>query len=81
MNGQFSVRYCVANAIARKGSELRHFTNEAVSDPQVGALARRVHTHFAPELSEGRRELAARVVLEVRLRDGRGKDRTYLGQT
>jgi 2-methylcitrate dehydratase PrpD len=71
VSGQFSVRYCVANAIARKGSELHHFTNAAVSDPQVGALARRVYTHLDPELSEGRRELAARVVLEVRLRDGR----------
>jgi 2-methylcitrate dehydratase PrpD len=65
------VRYCVANAIARKGSELHHFTNEAVSDPQIGALAQRIYTYLDPELSEGRRELAARVALEIRLRDGR----------
>lgn len=71
VNGQFNVRYCVANAIARKGSKLQHFTNDAVSDPRVGVLARRIHTHLAPELSEGRRELAARVALDVRLTDGR----------
>jgi 2-methylcitrate dehydratase PrpD len=70
VNGQFSVRYCVANAIVRKGSELQHFTNEAVSDPQIGALARRVYTHLDAELSGGRRESGARVALEVRLRDG-----------
>lgn len=71
VNGQFNVRYCVANAIARKGSELHHFTNSAVSDPRVVALARRITTQLVPELSEGQRELAARVALEVRLNDGR----------
>jgi 2-methylcitrate dehydratase PrpD len=71
VNGQFSVRYCVANAIVRKSSELYHFTAESVSDPVVGALARRVHTSVHPELAQGRRELAARVVLEVQLKNGR----------
>jgi 2-methylcitrate dehydratase PrpD len=71
VSGQFNVRYCVANAITRKSSKLHHFTDESVSDPGIGALARRIETHLAPELSEGRRELAARVALEVRLKDGR----------
>jgi 2-methylcitrate dehydratase PrpD len=71
VNGQFSVRYCVANAIVRKSSELYHFTAESVSDPVVGALARRVHTSVHPELAQRRRELAGRVVLEVQLKNGR----------
>jgi 2-methylcitrate dehydratase PrpD len=70
VNGQFNVRYCVANAITRKSSELDHFTAAAVSDPRVGALAQRIHTHLKPELAEGRRELAARVVLYVHLTNG-----------
>ena len=70
VNGQFNVRYCVANAIVRKSSELHHFSNEAVSDPQVGKLAQRIHTHLAPELMEGRFELAARAAIEIRLTDG-----------
>jgi 2-methylcitrate dehydratase PrpD len=71
VNGQFNVRYCVANAIVRKSVRLDHFTNEAVTDPQVGALAQRIHTHLSPELMEGRFELAARVAVEIHLRDGR----------
>ncbi len=71
VNGQFNVRYCVANAIIRKSSRLQHFTNEAVSDTQVGALTRRIRTRLAPELMEGRYELAARVAIDIRLKDGR----------
>lgn len=71
VNGQFNVRYCVANAIVRKTVRLAHFTNEAVADPQVGALAQRIHTHLTPELMEGRVELAARVAVEIRFQDGR----------
>src|SRR5690606_35920930 len=70
VNGQFNVRYCVANAIIRKQSQLQHFTDEAVSDPRHTALTQRIFTHLKPELAEGRRELAARAVLEVRLRSG-----------
>jgi 2-methylcitrate dehydratase PrpD len=41
--GHFHLAYTVANAIVRKGSRLEHFTEAAVRDPQVGALAHRVH--------------------------------------
>lgn len=71
VNGQFNVRYCVANAIVRKSVQLHHFTNEAVSDPHVGALARRIHTRWVPDLMAGRSELAGRVAIEIRLKDGR----------
>jgi 2-methylcitrate dehydratase PrpD len=71
VSGQFSVRYCVANAIARKQSSLEHFTAAAVNDPVVVALAQRIDTHLKPELAEGRRELAAKVALTIRLTDGR----------
>ena len=66
VNGQFNIRYCVANVIVRKSSELHHFTDEAVSDPYVGALAQRIAVHLTPGLPEGVRER-----IEVRLRDGR----------
>jgi 2-methylcitrate dehydratase PrpD len=70
VNGQFNVRYCVASAIVRKSTRLHHFTNEAVSDPGVGDLARRVHTHLVPALMDGRFELAAKVEIEILLKDG-----------
>jgi 2-methylcitrate dehydratase PrpD len=71
VSGQFSVRYCVANAIVRKHASLEHFTPAAVNNPTVVALAQHIATHLKPELAEGRRELAAKVVLTVRLTDGR----------
>ena len=42
VNAQFSVQYCVANAIVRGDSQLAHFRPEQVADPAVLALARRV---------------------------------------
>lgn len=71
VNGQFNVRYCVANAIVRGSSRLEHFTNEAVSDPVVGALAQRIETRLDPELMEGRLELAARARIAIHMKDGR----------
>lgn len=42
VNAQFSIRYCVANALLRKDSKLAHFEAEAVADPEVLDLADRI---------------------------------------
>lgn len=42
VNAQFSVQYCVANAIVRGDSQLAHFRPEQVADEEVLRLARRV---------------------------------------
>lgn len=42
VNAQFSVQYCVANAIVRQSSRLAHFRPEQVADADVLALAQRV---------------------------------------
>src|SRR3546814_15640704 len=68
---QFNVRYCVANAIVRKSSRLEHFTNEAVTDPTVGALAARIETRLDPALLDGTFENASRATVAVPLKDGR----------
>src|SRR3546814_5425147 len=65
VSGQFNVRYCVANAIVRKSSRLEHFTNEAVTDPTVGALAARIETRLDPALMEGKFENASRATVAV----------------
>lgn len=70
VNGQFNVRYCVANAIVRGKPKLEHFSNDAVIDPVVCALAQRVETHVKPELMEGKFEFATRVKIEVQLKNG-----------
>jgi len=35
VDGQFSAQYCVANVLLRGGSKIRHFTPEAVRDPEI----------------------------------------------
>jgi 2-methylcitrate dehydratase PrpD len=52
VNAQFSVQYCVANAIVRGSSRLAHFRPEQVADPAVLQLARRVTAVADPALDE-----------------------------
>lgn len=50
VDAQFSVQYCVANAIVRRASRLEHFRPEAIVDPAVLALAQRVTARADPAL-------------------------------
>lgn len=43
VNAQFNIRYCVANALIRRSSKLRHFDEARISDPRIMELARIVH--------------------------------------
>lgn len=42
VDAQFSARYCVANALVRKASKLRHFRPEQIDDADVLALVARI---------------------------------------
>jgi len=42
VDAQFSVRYCVANALLRKASTLAHFEADAIADPEVLRLVERI---------------------------------------
>ncbi|RJR53975.1 MAG: MmgE/PrpD family protein [Desulfobacteraceae bacterium] len=42
VNAQFSIRYCVANALLRGSSRLAHFEEQAIRDPRVVELTTRV---------------------------------------
>lgn len=42
VDAQFSAQYCVANAIVRRSSTLRHFQVEQIVDPAVQRLVERV---------------------------------------
>jgi 2-methylcitrate dehydratase PrpD len=50
VDAQFSARYCVANAIARRASKLAHFRPEQVVDPEVNALVDKVSVVSDPAL-------------------------------
>jgi 2-methylcitrate dehydratase PrpD len=42
VNAQFSIPYCVANALSRKASRLAHFEEDAIRDPDVLRLAAKI---------------------------------------
>jgi 2-methylcitrate dehydratase PrpD len=50
VNAQFSIRYCVANALLRGSSKLAHFEEAAIRDPQVLELALRVDVEMDPAM-------------------------------
>jgi len=68
VNAQFSIRYCVANALLRRSSKLAHFEEEAIRDQKVLDLARRVEVVLDPSM-----ELRGHtpVDMTVSLTDGR----------
>jgi 2-methylcitrate dehydratase PrpD len=68
VNAQFSIRYCVANALFRRSSKLAHFEEEAIRTPQVLDLARRVEVMVDPAM-----ELRGHtpVDMTVYMKDGR----------
>ncbi|MGJ3561386.1 hypothetical protein ACR6C2_36490 [Streptomyces sp. INA 01156] len=52
VNGQFSARFCVANAFLNGSSRLEHFAPAAVTGKAVGDLAARVHVTADSALDE-----------------------------
>lgn len=50
VNAQFSAQYCVANALVRKASKLRHFRPEEIADRDVLALVERVTVVADPSM-------------------------------
>jgi 2-methylcitrate dehydratase PrpD len=68
VNAQFSIRYCVANALLRGSSQLAHFEEDAIRDPRLLELASRVNVVMDPSM-----ELRGHtpVDMTVRTKDGR----------
>jgi 2-methylcitrate dehydratase PrpD len=68
VNAQFSIRYCVANALIRRSSRLAHFEEDSIRNPQVLDLARRVEVVVDPAM-----ELRGHtpVDMTVYMKDGR----------
>ncbi|HEY3276954.1 MAG TPA: MmgE/PrpD family protein [Syntrophorhabdaceae bacterium] len=50
VNAQFSIRYCVANALVRKGSKLAHFEESAIREEEVLKLAEKVEVISDPAM-------------------------------
>lgn len=64
VNAQFSAQYCVASALVRKASKLRHFRPEEIADPDVLAVAERIEVVADPAL-DSRGHTAVDLVVEA----------------
>lgn len=67
VNAQFSLQYCVANALVRQSSTLEHFQPQHINHAEVLALAQKVHVIHDPRLDE---QSHTSVSLLIRLSDG-----------
>jgi 2-methylcitrate dehydratase PrpD len=52
VDAQFSIQYCVANALIRKSSKLEHFDEPTIGDPKIMELIEKIHISAAPDLEE-----------------------------
>ncbi|MBN9460051.1 MAG: MmgE/PrpD family protein [Burkholderiales bacterium] len=64
VNAQFSAQYCVASALLRKASKLRHFRPEEIRDPDVRAVIGRIEVTADPAM-EGRGHTAVDLAVEA----------------
>ena len=63
VNAQFSIQYCVANALLRKSSRLFHFEEGSIKDPRIAALIKRINVKEDKALeARGHTPLDMRVV-------------------
>lgn len=74
VSAQFSVQYCVANAVVRGDSSLRQFRPDAVLDPSLASLMSRVEVVADPAMDARGH---SSVDVEVSMRGGRRERRGY----
>jgi 2-methylcitrate dehydratase PrpD len=55
VNAQFSIQYCVANALLRKSSKLSHFDDTYVKESKILELVRKIHVFAEPTLDDPQR--------------------------
>ncbi len=65
VDAQFSIQYCVANALLRGESVLRHFDEDQVRDPRIVDLVERIHVSPDPTFKEARQGSSLRADMDV----------------
>lgn len=58
VSAQFSVQYCVASALLRKGLRLEHFDEPAINEPRIMDIIERIDVSADPELQKKGRNAA-----------------------
>ena len=67
VNAQFSIPYCVANALLRKSSRLHHFEESYIRDPKIMDIIKKINV--TPDPAIEKREQRA-MDMEVRIKQG-----------
>lgn len=67
VDAQFSIQYCVANAVLRKSSELHHFEDSYVREPEIINLIKKIHVTPDPALDKRGRTA---VDMQVKIKQG-----------
>lgn len=65
VNAKFSIQYCVANALLRKGSKLEHFEETCIKDPKIMEIVKKIHVAADPTMDSGQRELCHKTDMKV----------------
>lgn len=52
VDAQFNIRYCVANALLRKSSSLKHFEESFVRDPKIMEMTKKINVSADPILDQ-----------------------------
>ncbi len=65
VDAQFSVQYCVANALMRKESLIRHFDESFIRDPKIMELVKKIHVVPDPALEGAKQGLSLRADMDV----------------
>lgn len=65
VDAQFSVQYCVANALLRKESLLRHFDESYIREPRIMDLVGKIHVTSDPALEGEKQGLSLRADMNV----------------
>ncbi len=67
ISAMYSIQYCVANALIRKGCVLRHFDESLVREPKIRELIDKIRVFPDPAIAK-RNPLATKI--DVRMKDG-----------
>lgn len=68
VNAQFSIQYCVGNALLRRSSELNHFDETSIRDEKIPGLVKKIHVSADPTLgADGWQEASTSTPLSVRM--------------
>jgi 2-methylcitrate dehydratase PrpD len=75
VNAQFSIQYCVANALLRRDSKLDYFDEAHVSDDKVLKLVKKIEVRVEPsfgepKINDGSTSTHLSVRMKVRTKDG-----------